>query len=115
AKQEAEKIIGTIRSGETPEAKIATRADGPTLRDALALKVRAMRNDGCAERSIETLESEVARLLSEWMDHPLVAMKRSDLRAVHDRLVDEDKPSLARKIKAHVSTIFNTAEGASDE
>jgi integrase len=115
AKRESEKLVGTIRSGEVPETKAQTRSGGPTLRDALAMHVRAMRNDDCAERSIETIESEIPRLLPEFMDRPIVDIKRSTLRELHDRLVDEEKPFLARRIKAQVSAVWNTLEGASDE
>lgn len=115
AKREAAKLLGTIASGEVPETKSQVHAGGPTLRDALVMHVRAMRNSGCADRSIETIESELPRLLGEQMDRPIVEIKRSTLRELHDRLVDEGKPFLARRIKAQVSAVWNTLEGASDE
>lgn len=113
AKREAAMVLGTIAGGETPKPR-ATAA-GPTLRKALDLHVRAMRNDGCAERSIETIESEIPRLMADFMDRPIVEIKRSTLRELHDRIVDEGKPFLARRIKAQVSAVWNTLEGASDE
>lgn len=115
AKREAAKLLGTIASGEVPETKSQVHAGGPTLRDALVMHVRAMRNSGCADRSIETIESELPRLLGEQMDRPIIEIKRSTLRELHDRLVDEGKPFLARRIKAQVSAVWNTLEGASDE
>lgn len=113
AKREAAKLLGTIASGEAPKTKV--NAGGPTLRAALEMHVRAMRNSECAERSIETIESELPRLLGDYMDRPIVDIKRSTLRELHDRLVDEGKPFLARRIKAQVSAVWNTLEGASDE
>lgn len=113
AKREVAKLLGTIASGEAPKTKTST--GGPTLQTALEMHIRAMRNDGCAERSIETIETELPRLLGEYMDRPIVDIKRSTLREIHDRLVDEGKPFLARRIKAQVSAVWNTLEGASDE
>lgn len=116
AKQEAARVLNEIMSGEVPEKRSqASDASGPTLRDALELHVRSMRSSGCAERSIETIESEIPRLLGEYLDRPIVEIKRSTLRALHDRLVADGKPFLARRLKAQVSAVWNTLEGASDE
>jgi integrase len=114
AKREVAKELGKIVSGE-PSAKKHAATEGPTLRTALETHVRAMRNDGCAARSIETIESEIPRLMAEFMERPIVEIKRSTLRELHDRIVDEGKPFLARRIKAQVSAVWNTLEGASDE
>jgi len=115
AKQEAARVLNEITSGVAPETKHQPRSGGPTLRDALEMHVRAMRNDGCTERSIETIESEIPRLLPEWIDRPILDMKRSNLRERHDQLVEEGKLSLARRLKYQVSAVWNTADGASDE
>ena len=114
AKREASKRLGAIASGEALDTKDRPQGTGPTLRTALEQHVRAMRDGGCAVRSIETIESEIPRLLPEYMDRAIVDIKRSTLHELHDRLVDEGKPFLARRIKAQVSAVWNTLEGRSD-
>ena len=113
ARQRATEILGDFAGGRAPEVKAAS--GGPTLRDAMEMHLRAMRNSGCAQRSIETMELELPRLMSEWMDQPIANLKRSHLRERHDHYVDAGKPFQARRGKALVSAVWNTLEGASDE
>lgn len=110
----ATEALGRMAGGAKPEPERRT-SSGPTLRSALDLHVSEMRKAQCAERSIETIESEIPRLLGEHMDRPIADIKRSTLRELHDRLVADGKPFLARRIKAQVSAVWNTLEGASDE
>jgi integrase len=53
--------------------------------------------------------------MAHWIDRPIVELRRSIVRELHDRLVAEGKPFLARRIKAQVSAVWNTLEGASDD
>lgn len=115
ARQAATEKLGQLAGGEKPATERTPRAGSPTLRDALELHVGEMRKEQCSPRSIQTIESEVPRLLPEWIDRPIVEIKRSTLRELHDRLVAEGKPFLARRIKAQVSAVWNTLEGASDD
>lgn len=113
ARQRATEILGEFAGGHVPEAKSA--AGGPTLRDAMEMHLLAMRNSGCTARSIETMEIELPRLMAAWMDQPIANLKRSHLRERHDQLIAAGTPFQARRVKALVSAVWNTLEGASDD
>ena len=110
ARKEAMRLLGAMSSGIDPSAEARKREGGPTLRAGLELHASNMRKAGRAERSIETIEGEVPRLLAAWLDRPIAEIRGVDLVALHDRLTDQDKPSLANRIVAHVSTIWNALD-----
>lgn len=113
ARIRADKIFGELRGGKVPVRRV--ESSGPTLREGLDEHVAEMRKKGCSERSIDTIESEVPRLLAGWLDRPIVDLKRSDMRELHSSLTAAGKPYLANRVKAQVSAIWNTLNENSDE
>lgn len=101
--------------GVDPNATGADSPGGPTLRDGLELHVSNMRKENASPRSIGTIETEVPRLLGEWMDRPIAELKGSVLIELHNRLTDEGKPYLANRIVAQVSAVWNSLDRASDD
>lgn len=69
-----------------------------------------MRKEGCSDRSIDTIESEVPRLLGKWMDKPIVELRGADVVALHDELTEAGTPYLANRIVAQVSAVWNTLD-----
>lgn len=108
ARQEARVLLGQMADGETPVTTSAR--SGPTLREGVELHVRNMRKKSRSERSIETIESEVMRLLEAWLDRPIAELTGAELLAVHDRMTDAGTPMLANRLVAHVSAIWNTLD-----
>ncbi len=109
ARGSAIETLGTMRSGEDPRGERVGEG-GPTLRDGLELHVLNMRKRRCSQRSIETIEDEVPRLLASWMDRPIAEMRGADLAGVHDELTRADKKYAANRIVAHVSAIWNSLD-----
>jgi integrase len=108
ARLRAVELLGEFAGGKAPEVK--ANAAGPTLQDALDLHLRNMRKEGCSARSIETIETEIPRLLARWMERPIGELRGVDLVELHDRLSDEGKPYLANRIVAQVSAVWNTLD-----
>ena len=115
ARDAAIQTLGQMRSGVDPNASGADSPGGPTLGDGLDLHVSNMRKENASPRSIGTIESEVPRLLGEWMDRPIAELKGSHLIELHNRLTDDDKPYLANRIVAQVSAVWNSLDRASDD
>lgn len=110
ARDAAIAALGQMRAGTNPNGEEQTPANGKTLREGLALHVKNMRKEGCSERSIGTIESEIPRLLDAWMDKPMTALTGADLVELHDKLTSEDKPYLANRIVAQVSAVWNALD-----
>lgn len=106
----ARKQLGQMSNGTDPGAAKQQRTNGPTLRKGLEMHVANMRKLGRSERSIGTIESEVPRLLGSWLDRPIGELTGADLVELHDRLSAEGKKSLANRIVAQVSTVWNALD-----
>lgn len=109
ARQEARQKLGEMAGGKLPETR-SERSGGPTLRAGLELHVANMKKRGCSARSIETIESEVPRLLADWMDRSISDLTGADLAALHDELTIAGKPYLANRIVAQVSAVWNALD-----
>jgi integrase len=87
----------------------ASEDDGPTLRKAIALHVRAMRAKACSTRSIATLEEETARHLGDWLKRPLVSLRRHEVATRHEALTDQSGPYVANRVMQQLRAVYNTA------
>lgn len=131
---------GAMRSGEAPTGAPGREASGPTFGEALAVHVDRLRRKGGQPRSIEVIERECAKHLSDWLERPLREITRTEARERHERLTekrplherehedDEDdddcdkRPDrrragggyLANRVMRHVRAIWNTAEREHD-
>lgn len=134
ARSAAIKELGAMHGGEDPTPEIVTA--GPTFGDALALHIDRLRRKGGRPRSIDTIEREVAKHLSDWTARPLVEISRTDCRERHEFLTrkreiereededdeDDDERSLAmtgrgyraNRVMRHVRAVWNTAEREHD-
>lgn len=81
AREAAKQVPGRLADGRVAvKEKVATRAVGPTLREALDFHVAKMergenrRGKVCSPRSIATLRGGIELHLAEWLDEPLVAL-----------------------------------------
>lgn len=111
ARDQAIQALADMRRGVDPRGgDESSRAGGPTLRDGLELHCKNMRKAGRSPRSIETIETEIPRLMGPWLDRPMAELRGEDLVKVHDRLTDEDKSYLANRIVAHVSAVWNSLD-----
>ncbi len=130
ARKQAEIMLGAMKAGEDPAAERRARRGGPTLRDALELHARNMRKGGgkgggpCSEKSITMIETEIPRLLGDWMERPIVELTATELDAVCDQIV-KDTPAkagsanapgkaLANRLIAQVSAVWNSADKMHD-
>ncbi|HWU89391.1 MAG TPA: hypothetical protein VN253_19155 [Kofleriaceae bacterium] len=78
--------IGAMRAGEDPTAAREVSTTGPTFGAALALHIDRLRRKGGRPRSIDTIEREVTKHLSDWTDRPLAEISRTDCRERHEFL-----------------------------
>ncbi|MCX5746735.1 MAG: integrase family protein [Proteobacteria bacterium] len=85
ARIEARKLLGQMAEGKAPVSPSAPRVTGPTLRRGLELHVANMRKRGCSDRSIDTIASEVPRLLGDRMDRPMAELTGARNRYVPNR------------------------------
>jgi integrase len=108
ARAEAKKLIGDMAHGVDPSAERRLRREGPTLRDARELHVRKMRRDGSRPRSVEVVEHETEKHLEDWLDTPLAAITRTDVRERHEKLTDESGVYLANRVMRHLRAAWNT-------
>jgi len=88
ARDEAKTIVGDMAAGRLPDRPSAPRgaAGGPTLRDALDAHLARMRKKQRAERSIETLESEVKKYLAPWLDRPITDLTGAQMIELHEAI-----------------------------
>ncbi len=112
ARKQARIIIGQIDQKIDPRKRAGdgTAIGGPTVREALGLHVSSMRKRELSPRSIETIETEVLRLLEEWLDRPLLELRGVDLVDLHDAVTEENGKSVANRLIRHVSAIWNAAD-----
>lgn len=108
ARLEARRLLGVMASGKAPEPRRAT--PGPTLGRGLELHVANMRKRGCSDRSIDTIEAEVPRLLATYLDRPIADLTGAVLAELHDELSAAGKPYLANRIVAQVSAVWNALD-----
>lgn len=107
AREAAIQALADMRRGEDPRGE--SRADGPTLADALALHINRLRKDGGSPRSISTIELEVEKHLGTWTARALHDITRTDCRELHERLTKSSGPYLANRVMRHVRALWNTA------
>ena len=86
-----------------------SNAGGPTLREAIALHLRAMRAKACSARSLETLQEETARHLGDWLERPLATLRRHEVATRHEALTDERGPYVANRVMQQLRAVYNTA------
>src|SRR5690606_35986370 len=109
-----------MRNGQDPRRPAPRLGEGMTLREGLELHVGNMKKKGRSERSIHTIETEIPRLLKEWLDRPLVELSAIELQRVVDRILRDTKPrkgsnnapgaALANRLIAQVSAIWNAVD-----
>lgn len=110
ARDMASDALSNMRGGHDPRGDVPTGANGPTLRQGLALHVSNMRKRSRSPRSIETIETEVPRLLEAWLDRPIGELNGAHLVEIHDQLTSEGKAYLANRLVAHASAIWNALD-----
>ena len=106
ARVEARTLLGRMAYGENPNSGKNARRDVPTLREGLALHVGEMRDAGKRPRSIETIEYDVPRLLSAWLDRPLSDLTVETVQRIKEQ--NKKHKTQTNRLLAHVSAIWNT-------
>jgi integrase len=108
ARTEARKILGDIAAGVDPNSERRLRREGPTLRDAIALHASKMRKEESRPRSITVFESESEMHLEGWLDRPLAAVTRTEVRERHEELTKDSGEYLANRVMRHLRAAWNT-------
>lgn len=98
-----------MRAGATVDGRWVTDPQVPTLGEALAWHLRAMRAKRCRPRSIDTLTTEVHLHLADWLDRPLDTIRRREVADRHADLSACSGPYLANRVIHHLRAIYNTA------
>jgi len=115
ARDAAIRELGAMRAGEDPAAEEGNApAAGPTFGDALALHLDRLRRKGGRPRSIDTIEREVKKHLSDWTARPLADITRTDARERHESLTKGSGPYVANRCMRHLRAVWNTAEREHD-
>lgn len=108
ARIEAKKLLGDMARGVDPTSEKRLKIGGPTLRDALDLHLSKMKRDERRARSIEVIKHESEKHFSEWMDRPLAAITRTDVRERHELLSEKSGVYLANRVMRHLRAAWNT-------
>lgn len=127
ARREAFKLLGAMKNGHDPnEAKKASRASGPTLRDALEYHLGKMergenrRKKACSPRSIATMKGEVENHFAQWMDRPLISITADVIEDIQHRVERDTAPkegsnpknppgrALSNRLLAHIRAIWRS-------
>src|SRR5213075_2981469 len=106
ARQRAKQLLGEMAEGVNPNAPRAARRNEPTLREGLALHVAEMKDAGKRPRSIETIEYDVPRLLSAWLDRPLSDLTVETVQRIKEQ--HKKHKTQTNRLLAHLSAIWNT-------
>jgi integrase len=111
ARKEADEIVaefgrGFDRNAEKRADAIA-RSEALTLRAALALYVAELRDNHKSERSIETVEYDVPRLLSAWLDKPLADLTVEVVQAIKEK--GRAHKTTTNRLLAELQAIWNVA------
>lgn len=111
AKQRAREILSDMGRGidhnADKKAAITERAGALTLRQALALYVGELRDNHKSERSIETVEYDVPRLLSKWLDKPLADLTVEEVQQIKES--GRKHKTQTNRLLAELSAIWNVA------
>ena len=78
----------------------------PTLREGLALHVAEMKDAGKRDRSIETIEYDVPRLMSAWLDRPPSDLTVETVQRIKEQ--QKKHKTQTNRLLAHISAIWNT-------
>ena len=106
ARARAREILGQMAGGTNPNSGKNERRDAPTLREGLALHVAEMKDAGKRPRSIETIEYDVPRLLSAYMDRPLSELTVETVQRIKEK--NRKYKTQTNRLLAHISAIWNT-------
>lgn len=106
ARQDAGRKYAAMLDGVDPTAERRARVQEQqrreherfTLRQALENHISFMRSKHCADRSIETVRDEVTRLLPDWLDRPLIEIRRKDCIERHRTITDSKRPVSANRV-----------------
>lgn len=106
ARKKAKDVLAKMASGLNPNSGKNERRDAPTLREGLALHVGEMKDSGKREMSIKTVEYDVPRLLSAWMDRPLSDLTVETVQRIKEK--NKKHKTQTNRLLAHISAIWNT-------
>ncbi len=106
ARVRAREILGRMAGGTNPNSGRNQRRDVPTLREGLALHVGEMKDAGKRDRSIETIEYDVPRLMSAWLDRPLSDLTVETVQRIKEQ--QKKHKTQTNRLLAHISAIWNT-------
>jgi integrase len=119
ARKRAVELLGQIAAGDVP-GEMAAPSAGPTLRQGLEIHVANMRKRRRSKRSISTIETEIAKYLTAWLDRPMVALTGAELDVICTRLMASTAPrsgavnppgaALTNRLIAQVSAIWNATD-----
>jgi integrase len=112
ARDAAIRELGATRAGKDPAA--ADSDGGITVGAALAVHIDRMRRKGDQPSSISTVEREVKRHLTAWVDRPLHKITRTEARELHELVTEESGPYIANRLLRHVRAVWHTAEREHD-
>lgn len=123
ARDTAKDWLVQLGKGADPKAAVRAKVEQDrrqewetyTLRQAMENHIANMLTKGCAPRSPEQLRDELGRLLADWMERPLVAIRRKDCIERHRRITTANGPVIANRIMRSLRAIWNSARRLYEE
>lgn len=110
ARARAREIAVDIDRGINPnDVKRKAKARGITVKQALELHAADMKKRGCARTSIEVVEKELPKSLSDWMSRPLAELSKLDCVQRHAKLSEKRGPMIANKLMKMLGAAFRGA------
>lgn len=106
ARQRAKVLLGEMASGTNPNSGINVQRDAPTLRQGMALHIAEMTDAGKRAVSIKTVDYDVSRLLSSWLDRPLPDLTVEAVQLIKEK--GRKHKTQTNRLLAHLSAIWNT-------
>lgn len=118
ARQDASRTYAAMLDGVDPTAQRRARVrqqelaehERYTLRQAMDNHVAFMRSRHCAARSIETVTYEITRLLADWLDRPLIAIRRKDVAERHREITASGRLVSANRVMRPFRACWRSAQ-----
>lgn len=126
ARTKARELLVDIANGNDPRPERRARRmplpepSGPTwkeltLRDARDIHLSKMRKQDRAKRSIEGIEEELDRYLGDWLDRPLVDIKRTECDRRHSHIGEMNGKAVANRAMRYLRACWNSARRLHEE
>lgn len=110
ARKRAHELIVQMDQGIDPNRrKKEEAAKGVTLAEAIDMHLSSMRARRCAARSMNVIQEECERLLSDWLARPLATITPNECAKRHERITERNGPYAANRALQHFRACYNTA------